>query len=93
VLEGVARFRRQLDGFGSRWGLDLPAQQVLSSHALAVDLQFLDIALEEMSPSSLSGYGPLGEDFVHEYELLQLALRAEIGRMTKAIAQAGRPDV
>lgn len=90
VLEGVARFRRQLDTFGSRWGLDLPAEKVLSSHALAVDLQFLDIALEEMSPSSLSGYGPLGDDFVHDYEMLQQTLRAEIGTITKAIAQAPR---
>jgi hypothetical protein len=90
VLEGVARFRRQLETFGSRWGLDLPAEKVLSSHALAVDLQFLDIALEEMSPSALSGYGPLGEDFVHDYELLQQALRAEIGTIAKAIAQAPR---
>lgn len=91
VLEGVARFRRQLDAFGARWGLDLPAQ-VLSSHALAVDLQFLDIALEEMSPSALSGYGSLGEDFVHEYESLQKALRAEIGSMTSSIAHAREPD-
>ncbi|MDN7799428.1 MULTISPECIES: hypothetical protein [Burkholderiaceae] len=90
VLEGVARFRRQLDTFGSRWGLDLPAEKVLSSHALAVDLQFLDIALEEMSPSSLSGYGPLGDDFVLDYELLQQALRAEIGTITEALAQRPR---
>lgn len=91
ILEGVARFRRQLDSFGARWGLDLPAQQVLSSHALAVDLQFLDIALEEMSPSSLSGYGALGDDFVQEYEALQKALRAEIGSMTNAIVETGKP--
>ncbi|SAK89021.1 hypothetical protein AWB81_04707 [Caballeronia arationis] len=92
VLEGVARFRRHLDAFGTRWGLDLPAQQVLSSHALAVDLQFLDIALEEMSPATLSGYGSLGEDFVREFESLQKTLRGEIGGMTNALAQAHQPD-
>ncbi|MFT4063648.1 hypothetical protein [Paraburkholderia sp.] len=92
VLEGVARFRRQLDAFGARWGLDLPAQQVLSSHALAVDLRFLDIALEEMSPLALSGYGSPGEDFVLDYESLRKALRAEVGNMTNAMEQVHQPD-
>ena len=92
VLDGVARFRRQMDAFGASWGLDLPAQQVLSSHALAVDLQFLDIALDEMSPLALSGYGSLGEDFVREYKSLQGALHAEISSMTNAIALAHRRD-
>lgn len=87
VLEGVTRFRRRLDAFGSTWGLDLPAQQVLSSHALAVDLQFLDIALEEMSSRELSGFGALDEEFVSNYASLQEALRGEIEVMKKALAQ------
>ena len=87
VLEAITRFRRQMNIFGLAWGLDLPAQRVLSSHALAVDLQFLDIALDEMSPRALSGYGALDEEFVRDYTSFQEALRGEIEAMTKALAQ------
>jgi hypothetical protein len=86
VLEAITRFRRHMDAFGVTWGLNLPAQRVLSSHALAVDLQFLDIALEEMSPPALSGYGELGEEFLHDYLSFQKILRGELEAMTKALA-------
>lgn len=85
VLDGVARFRGQLDAFGSTWGLDLPARHVLASHALAVDLQFLDIALEEMSPRALCGYGALDDEFAHEYASFLETLRAEIETMKGAL--------
>lgn len=83
---GVTRFRQQLEAFGPTWGLCLHAQQVLSSHALAVDLQFLDIALEEISPHALSAYGALDDEFVSSYASFREALRGEIDAMKKALA-------
>lgn len=92
VLEGITRFRHQLDMFSSTWGLDLPAQPVLSSRALAVDFQFLDIALDEMSPHMLSGYGSLGDGFEHDYGRLQEALRVEIKAMSRALLADDQRD-
>lgn len=93
IAEGVARIWKLLSIFGEQWGLNLPAAPMLSSHALNVDLQFLDIALDETSPRTLSGYGSLDEDFSHAYREFQIALRDEIRSMSSVLKSEGRHDV
>jgi len=85
IADGIAGVWKLLSLFGKQWGLDLPAAPMLSSHALKVDLQFLDIALEEASPRALSGYGALDEDFSLAYRELQASLRREIRNMSSSL--------
>lgn len=92
VLEGIARIRQSLESFSTSWGLDLPAQPVFSSHALKVGLQFLDIALDEMSPRTLSGYGASSQEFASDYRSHQESLRRELHRIAEALVPASDGD-
>jgi hypothetical protein len=93
IAEGIARVWKLLSVFGEQWGLDLPAAPMLSSHALNVDLQFLDIALDETSPRTLSGYGSLNDDFSRAYREFQVALRDEIRSMSSVLKrEEGRDE-
>ncbi|MHB9842060.1 hypothetical protein Q8F57_045630 [Paraburkholderia terrae] len=85
IAQGIARVWTLLTEFSAQWSLDLPAPPMLCTHALKVDLQFMDIALDEMSPRTLSGYGKPGEDFLLAYRDLQAELRNEIRTMSRGL--------
>ncbi|WP_162600906.1 hypothetical protein [Paraburkholderia sp. C35] len=92
IAQGIARVWMLLTEFGAQWSLDLPAPPMLCTHALKVDLQFMDIALDEMSPRTLSGYGKPGEDFLLAYRDLQAELRNEIRTMSHELIVDGGSD-
>lgn len=87
VQERIAKVREELDAFGSSWGIELPVQQVLSSRALSVDIQFLSIALDDMSPRALEGYGELDPRFVEDYSRFLDNLRELLRGMKAASSE------
>lgn len=87
VRERIAQVREELNAFGSSWGVDLPAQKVLSSRALSVDIQFLSIALDDMSPRALAGYGELDPRFVEDHFRFLDELRKQLRGMKAALPE------
>ena len=94
-LHAVERFLERFNGdvnrAASRWGIDVDREQIEAIHALSVSLQFVSIALEEMSPSRLSGFGALDPAFEKDYAEFLQQLRTHLGTLQCALA-AGKPE-
>ncbi|MEK6290568.1 MAG: hypothetical protein V4793_04100 [Paraburkholderia tropica] len=71
-------FRQELNQAAVQWGIDLEGEQIDAVHALVVTLQFVGIALEEMSPSRLSGFGALDPAFEKDYGAFLRTLRTRL---------------
>jgi len=82
----LGRFDEALDRAAARWGIDIDREQIDAIHALSVSLQFVGIALEEMSPSRLSGFGTLDPAFEKDYVAFLEQLRAHLGALEQALA-------
>lgn len=88
----LERFNDEVNRAASRWGIDIDREQIEALHALSVSLQFVGIALEEMSPSRLSGFGALDPAFEKDYAAFLQQLRAHLGTLQHALLSTGKPD-
>jgi hypothetical protein len=84
-VELIDAFERDLDRFSAEWHVDTSNESVDASRVLAVDVQFLGIALEEMSPRRLTGFGPLDQAFVASYEQFLAGLRECLLQMSASL--------
>lgn len=91
----LERFNEEVSRAATQWGIDIDREQIDATHALSVSLQFVGIALEEMSPSRLSGFGALDPAFEKDYAEFLLRLRAHLGALQRALAarETDRPSV
>lgn len=87
-LEG---FNEEINRAATLWGIDIDGEQIDAIHALSVSLQFVGIALEEMSPSRLSGFGALDPAFEKDYAAFLEKLRTHLDTLQHALA-ASRTD-
>ncbi len=82
-LEGISE---EINRAAALWGIDIDGEQIDAIHALSVSLQFVGIALEEMSPSRLSGFGALDPAFEKDYAAFLLKLRIHVDTLQRALA-------
>ncbi len=57
IRDYIKRLRQQITHVLNDVGISLPAAKFDSTHSLRVTLQFIEIAIEELAPSRLKGYG------------------------------------
>ena len=55
----LARFRAQLMAVLAAQSIEVEPPRITSSHAIHTSLTFIEIAIEELSPKRMGGYGPL----------------------------------
>lgn len=84
-------FNDEVNRAAIRWGIDIDREQIEAIHALSVSLQFVGIALEEMSPSRLSGFGVIDPAFEKDYEAFLQRLRGLLGTLQRALVSS-MPD-
>ncbi|MGS0895927.1 hypothetical protein ACVBGC_25850 [Burkholderia stagnalis] len=83
TLDGVRQCRDRLGGFDRRWSVGPHEREVLLSKALIVELQFLDIALDEMTLDRLAGYGAVTGDARNDYVRLIADCKALVADMQR----------
>ncbi|WP_322028625.1 hypothetical protein [Paraburkholderia sp. J76] len=78
VQRFLEQFDEEIDRAAAKWQIDMEGAPIDAMHALSVTLQFVGIALDEMSPSRLSGFGPLDPAFEKDYAAFIQTLRAQL---------------
>lgn len=81
ALADIRRCRKLVHEFDRRWNVSPHEREVTLSKALIVELQFLDIALDEMAPERLTGYGPVTGDLRGDYVRLVEDCKAIVAGM------------
>jgi len=93
VRDSIARFRNQLarvlDGLGIVHG----GPAFGSLHSISVTLAFVRIAVQEMAPHYLRGYGDLPESVVPQLQGLCVELEGLLERLNSSLAQGSAADL
>jgi len=88
IHEQVAKLRTQLLEFLRRWGIATPQAAISARHSIQTSLGYIDIAVEELKPRYLRGYGavpaPLVTDLEASVEGLQGAVKTTISMVKEA---------
>lgn len=91
ALDRVQRFLedfdQEVDRAAIRWGIDIEGEPIDAMHALSVTLQFVGIAIDEMSPARLSGFGALEPAFEKDYAAFIKRLRAHLDVLQRSLEQ------
>lgn len=91
--ERAATLRVQLLEFLQRWGIAAPAPAISARHSVLTSLSYIDIAVEELKPRYLGGYGPVPSALVPELascvEELHGAVKSTIATVKKASRNNG----
>jgi hypothetical protein len=88
VRKEVAKLRGQLLEFLRRWGIATPEPAISARHSIETSLGYIDIAVEELKPRHLRGYGtvpaPLVPELTTSVEALQTAVKTTISMIKEA---------
>jgi hypothetical protein len=92
MRQRVAQLRSQLVMFLKRRQIPIPPPSISARHSILTSLSYIDIAVEELKPQYLGGYGPVLPALVPELtssvEELQRTVKAAVSEI-KAAAPAG----
>ncbi len=87
--ERVAKLRSQLVGLLKARSIAIPGPAISARHSIITSLGYIDIAMEELKPRYLGGYGPVPHHLVHELnssvEEVQVSIKAAISALKEAL--------
>jgi hypothetical protein len=83
----VARLRRQLLQELAGQSLAPEEPHILVSHAIHVRLSFIEIALAELAPLHMRGYGPVSEEGATDLDGLVAELQSAVKELDRYILQ------
>jgi hypothetical protein len=72
----LARFRTQLLAVLANQSIEVEPPRITASHAIHTSLTFIEIAIEELSPKRMGGYGPLSTAGASDLEQIMADLMA-----------------
>jgi len=93
VRHSIARFREQLGRVLEGLGVTHEGPAFGSMHSIRVTLAFARIAVQEMAPQYLRGYGPLAEGVAPQLQGLCAELEGLLKRLDSALAQGSAADL
>jgi len=77
----IARFRAQLMAVLANQSIEVEPPRITASHAIHTSLTFIEIAIEELSPKRMGGYGPLSTAGASDLEQIMADLMATAQEM------------
>jgi len=89
----AARFREHLARVLEAAGVERPGPQFSALHSVRVTLSFVRIAVQEMAPRYLRGYGALSEEMEAELRGLSAELEAVIAGLERNLALGEAADL
>jgi hypothetical protein len=95
VRERIATLRAQMVSFLRQRKIPLPDPTISAHHSILTSLGYIDIALEELKPRYLGGYGQVPQNIVpalaSEVEQLQAIVKQAVATL-KQTAAHGAPE-
>ena len=89
----IKRIRQQLVRVLADLGIDLPPPRFDSTHSIRVTLQFVEIALEEIAPERLTGYGPVPDSLVRPLAGGLQEIKGIVRLLDSYLSQQARSDL
>jgi len=93
IEDYLARIRAQLTRVLDGQGIPRPEPTIPVSRAVSTALLTIDIAVEELRPSYMRGYGALAPELVTELEGICGELRVLVSRVNQSLAQGSGQDL
>lgn len=92
IHERVAKLREQLLEFLRRWDIATPAPEITARHSILTSLAYIDIAVEELKPRYLGGYGPVPSLLVPELASSVETLHVAVKSTISSVKDSGQND-
>lgn len=93
VEDYIARVRAQLARVLDGQGISKAERLIPARHAIRTTLAFIDIAVEELKPRYMRGYGDLSEDMAVELNGIVGELEGLVSRLDRYLAQGEGEDL
>jgi hypothetical protein len=89
--DAVARVRQALVRALDGWEIERPAPRSGALWAARVNVLYAEVALEELRPRALRGYGPVAPSAAEQLEATVAELRASLHQMLELLDQGRSP--
>jgi len=86
----VAAIRKQLLQILAGQSLAPEEPRISASHSISVNLTFIDIAVAELAPRYMRGYGPVSDEGAADLDGIVASLQASVDELTQYVRH---PDV
>src|ERR1700678_285548 len=93
IEDHIRRLRSQLIHSLQWQHLKPPPPEIPATRAVLTNLAFVDIAIEELKPHYMSGFGPVPDDAIHELNGVVHELRALVTGMERYLGQEVSRDL
>ncbi len=88
IEEYIARLRGQLLQVLARQSLAPEEPRISAAHAIHVDLTFIDIAIAELAPHYMRGYGPVSEQGATDLHDVIAELQSSVKELHRYLLQS-----
>jgi len=88
----LANFRAQLMAVLTSQSIEVEPPRIKASHAIHTSLTFIEIAIEELSPKRMGGYGPLSTAGASDLEQIMTDLMATAQELHSYVLNNRRPE-
>jgi hypothetical protein len=92
IEEYLARFRTQLLRILAGQAIQVEEPRIKASHAVHTSLTFIEIAIEELSPSRMRGYGPVSEAGAADLNKVMQDLQSIVKGLHNYVLQSNLPS-
>jgi hypothetical protein len=87
IEERVALIRRQLLQILAAQSLGPEEPHISAAHSISVNLTFIDIAIAELAPRYMRGYGPVSEEGAAELDRIVNGLQTSVNDLMRFVLQ------
>ena len=91
IEEYLARFRAQLLCVLAGQTIEVEEPRIKASHAIHISLTFIEIAIEELSPGRMRGYGPVSEAGASDLKGVMQDLQSIVQELHRYVLQSSAP--
>jgi GTP-binding protein EngB required for normal cell division len=93
IEDYLARIRAQLLRVLAGQAIEVEKPRITASHAVHTTLTFVEIAIEELSPSRMRGYGPVSETGTADLNGVMQELQSIVQQLHNYVLQRGATDL
>jgi small GTP-binding protein len=93
IEDYLARIRAQLLRVLAGQAIEVEKPRITASHAIHTALTFVEIAIEELSPSRMQGYGPVSEVGSADLNGMMQELKSIVQQLHVYVLQRSAPDL
>ena len=93
IEDYLARIRAQLLRILAGQAITVEKPRTAASHAIHTALTFVEIAIEELSPGRMRGYGPVSDTGIADLNGIMQELQSTVKQLHGYVLQRGVPDL